>query len=211
MDKLHVVLDLDATLVNSLGYDQTTINILKKNPEYSYLTNRVKFVDVVDVLDDNEKGKGIVTSFVVVLRPHVREFLNFLLHNVGKISIYSAGHKRYVRAIEAALFDTSSELYKKKVHRVLTRANCAITETSILKDLEREGFDLSRTIIIDDNPTSFVRNRNNAIHISEYKPDLSKNKIEEDDTALVIIMNWLRDNFKTFHDVRNVQKPIFQM
>ncbi len=211
MDKLHVVLDLDATLVNSLSYDQTTINVLKKNPEYSYLRNRVKFIDVVDILDDNEKGKGVVSSFVVVLRPHVREFLDFLLNNVGRISIYSAGHKRYVRAIEAAIFDTNSELYKKKVHRVLTRTNCVITETTVLKDLEKQGFDLSRTVIIDDNPTSFVKNRNNAIHISEYKPDLVRTQIEQDDNALLVVMNWFRDNFKVFTDVRTVQKPVFQI
>ena len=205
----HVVLDLDATLVHSIQQDPTTIEVLRTDPQYSFLKDRSAFLNVVDILDDSEKGKGSVSSFIVLIRPHTKEFLEYLLNNVDKISIYSAGHKRYVRAIESVIFPVNSEHYKNKLDKILTAKDCEMSPGIVLKDLERVGFSLKETLIIDDNPTTFTKNPYNVIHLPEYRPNLSKDEVMREDKTLLNIMTWMDNNLKKHHDIRETNKQIW--
>uniref|UniRef100_A0A6C0BED6 FCP1 homology domain-containing protein n=1 Tax=viral metagenome TaxID=1070528 RepID=A0A6C0BED6_9ZZZZ len=206
MEHIHIVLDLDATLVHSIGQDSTSIEVLKTDPQYSFLSDRSKIINVVDILDNSKKGKGIVTSFVVILRPYLKEFLNFLLDNVGKITIYSAGQKRYVRSIESQIFDVNNEIYNKKLVNVLTFADCEPLDNYLVKDLEKKGFPMETTLIIDDNKSTFSKNPDNAIYISAYTPNLSKEQVMYDDKTLLNIMDWMKENLPGCKDVRLLKK-----
>ena len=204
----HIVLDLDATIVHSIPKDSTTIEVLKTDPQYSFLKDRSRILNVVDILDNSEKGKGIVSSFVVILRPYVKEFLEYLLNNADKISIYSAGHKRYVRAIESIIFQVDSELYKSKLDKILTASDCEFSPGVVLKDLEKAGFKLEETLIIDDNPTTFTKNPHNVIHLPDYRPEIIRDQVLYDDRTLLKIMEWMDNNLRLHEDIRNTDKRI---
>jgi len=206
----HIVLDLDATLIHSIQKDQTAIKIIKTDPQYSYLKERSRIIEVVDLPDNSEKGSGSIISFIVVLRPYVFEFIDFLMKNFKHVSIYSAGQKRYVRAIESILFPVNSDIYKEKFKTVLTFCHVEFTQTKnhliSLKDLERVGFDLKDTLIIDDNPTSFGKNPQNVIHIPAYTPELNKEQIMKDDKTLLNIKIWMEKHILYEGDIRHLDK-----
>ena len=187
----HIVLDLDATLIHCIPLEDSTYKIIKTNPDYNFLDGRTRIMEVVDIMDDRKMGTGVITRFLVILRPYVFEFIDYLLHNFEHISIYSAGQKRYVRALESILFPVDTENYNLKLQKVLSASSCEFGVNVVLKDLKRVGFDLNETLIIDDNPTSFTKNPNNVIHIPGYTPGLIKEEILRDDKTLLNIKNWL--------------------
>lgn len=212
MSGCHIALDLDDTLIHAFFISQQQLEEITTDSKYSYLKGRMKVLHIVDISDDDVLGKGIVSIVMIVFRPYLQEFLKFLLEYFDSISIWSAGHKRYVRAIESLLFSPDNEIYKKKCVKVLSRKDCnEITKTSVLKDLNSRGFNLENTIIIDDNETTFVNNPNNAIHIPAYNPQLKEEHIMFDDTSLLKIMEWIKSNYtQKNQDVRTLKlKEIF--
>lgn len=205
MTGLHAVLDLDATVVHTEFVDERKLKDILTNPYYDSIRNRIKVLKIIDIDDNFPAGNGHISIAVVILRPHIEEFINFILEYFDNISIWSAGHKRYVRAIESVLFSHDNILYNRKLKKVLTRQDCnEVTSKSVLKDLESRGFILSNTIIIDDNKKTFVNNPNNAIHIPIFLPKI--NEVDEDKSLLRII-DWLKkNNLRECKDVRNIDK-----
>lgn len=196
MSERHIALDLDDTLIHAFFISQQQLDEITTDSKYNYLKGRMKILHIVDINDDDLIGKGNISIVMIVFRPYLQEFLKFLLDYFDHISIWSAGHKRYVRAIESILFSPDNEVYRNKCVKVLTRKDCnEITKTSVLKDLNSKGFNLENTIIIDDNETTFVNNPNNAIHIPAYNPQLKEEHILYDDKSLLKIMEWIKTNY----------------
>ena len=129
----------------------------------------------------------------MILRPNIKEFIKFILEYFDHISIWSAGTKRYVRAIESIIFSPDDKVYKEKCSQVLSRKDCnKITKTSVLKDISTKGFDLKNTLIIDDNHTTLVNNPDNGILIPAYEPELNKNHIFYEDKCLLELIEWFK-------------------
>lgn len=208
MSGSHIVLDLDDTLIHAFFISQQQLEEINTKSEYSYLKDRIKILHIVDINDGDTLGRGDVTIVMIVLRPYLREFLDFIVDYFDNISIWSAGHKRYVRAIESVIFPPDNPHYQKKSLKVLSREDCnEITKVSVLKDLASKDFDLFKTLIVDDNQTTFVKNRGNAIHLPAYNVKLSKDHIMYDDTSLLCIIDWIKkNNIKNCKDVRLVDK-----
>lgn len=207
-NKKHLVLDLDATLIHTFFIEEINVNKIKNSSEFNFLKNRSKIIRIVDINDDAIIGRGEITTALVILRPYLEEFVEFILGYFDSISIWSAGHKRYVRAIESLIFNPNNELYRDKIVKVLTRRDCnEITSTRVLKDLSTKDFSLNDTIIIDDNNTTFVNNFHNAINIPAYTPKLSNEEINYDDKSLLRIIDWIKENdINNCEDVRKINK-----
>lgn len=208
MVESHCVLDLDDTLIHAFFITPQQLEEITTKEEFSYLKERTKILHVVDIGDNDIAGRGDIAIIMIVLRPYMREFLDFILTYFDKVSIWSAGEKRYVRAIESIIFPPDNELYRIKSAKVLTRRDCnEITKVSVLKDLASKGFDLTKTLLIDDNTTTSANNRDNAIHLPAYDLKLLKEHITYDDNTLLHIIEWLKaNNVNQCPDVRKLNK-----
>jgi TFIIF-interacting CTD phosphatase-like protein len=158
MFQKHLVLDLDNTLIYS-SFEMDKIQKLQLDLEENrILRQRIRLVRIVDILDEDLKGTGIVSEFAIILRPHLTEFINFCLQYFSEISIWSAGQDRYVRAIEAIIFP--NKYRHKKLSNVYTYSDCEILENNTTyKHLSKKQFDLNKTFVIDDRTDTFSKNK----------------------------------------------------
>jgi TFIIF-interacting CTD phosphatase-like protein len=210
MNDLVLYLDLDSTLIHSCFDDVEKIDKILKMKGTDKLRDRIYSCTLVDPGDCNIKGVGQLENFYLILRPHVREFIEYISKNIGTIHIWSAGQFRYVRSIESILFPPDCETLCGRPCNVLSRKHCEITEEYVLKDLSIHVEDLSKCIIIDDREDTFSRNPHNAIHIPAYCPDISRAGLMADDDSLLRIKHWFETSgVLTARDVRKIPKPHF--
>lgn len=207
MPPLELFLDLDSTLIYSMFSDIEKIEAILLDPACSSLKDRIKHCILVDSQDKSPKGMGDLEEFMLVLRPHVREFVKYISEHVDVIHIWSAGHFRYVRAVEAILFPPGGHASINYPQRVFTREHCEIGKDYVLKDLSLVCDDLSRVLIIDDRIDTFANNPQNAIHIPIYEPRPRKDELMKDDTCLLKIIDWFeKSGVLTCPDVRQIPK-----
>lgn len=209
MDRqIHLVLDIDETLIHTVFIEtRDKFNFIKTSPDYEELRQHLIFLEVVDIDNDSPKGIGNITYMILMIRPHLQEFLDFVVNYFDEISIWSAAHFRYVRAIEGALFKNTNLTYHNKLKKVLTRCDCVMGEGTILKDLKEKGFLLKDTLIIDDNDTTFVNNRLNAVHIPKYCPKSIKISDINNDDCLLKVIRWIQEcGLKTCPDITLIDK-----
>src|SRR5581483_11219724 len=100
-----IVLDLDETLVHS--HPESHIELLRElkiysKAEYIDLRERIYKITMDDVVD--KKGTGVKTEMWGILRPHVKEFLEFCFKYFKIVIVWSAGMKNYVNVIVDFLF-----------------------------------------------------------------------------------------------------------
>ena len=172
---VHVVLDLDATLILSIEKE-----VPKKKatlPPNSPRRQR---------MPDDRRLKGNLANreeewfdidemgLRVHLRPHLVRFLVELFQNATTVSIWSAGSTEYVRAIAKNL----QRLTKRKFTIVWSLPDCADDGTGypvkpigkIIESPEgqRIGMRIDNTVLIDDLQDNFDLSPNNVYQISPY-------------------------------------------
>ncbi|GAB4827161.1 hypothetical protein Ancab_034050 [Ancistrocladus abbreviatus] len=141
--KKTVFLDLDETLVHSKP---------EPNPE--------KYDFVVKPIID-----GVMLSFYVLKRPGVDELLEFLSKRF-EIVVFTAGIREY-----ASLVLDGLDRNRIISHR-LYRDSCKEMDGKYVKDLSEMGRDLKRVVIVDDNPSSYVFQPENAIQVRPFVDDM---------------------------------------
>lgn len=176
-----VVLDLDSTLV----YTSNNINDLEKVYTDSNLTNRIFKLDIIDISEKNE----IKLEFWGIFRPYLSEFITFLITYFKEIYVYSAGIYKYVHLITDIIF----KKHPIKPKLILSREDCVYFKDDFIKPLNNifkrdENSNQLNTFIIDDNPISFSRNKENGILISPYEPNISE--LNNVDNALLYLICW---------------------
>lgn len=204
----HIVWDLDDTLVHTIFLTDAQVSTLEVDPTYKFLKDRSVIRKIVDIRDDGEIGRGDIANALVIFRPGAKEIVNYCLDNFKDVTFWSAGHKRYVRMVVSLLVDPGHKRYINSKIKVLTRQDCnEITGTTVLKDLNSKGFDLSKSIIVDDNKTTYRNNEKNAIPIESYNPEVKKEHIEYQDQTLYQLLEWLKKtDLRSVPDVRLVDK-----
>jgi len=112
-----------------------------------------------------------VGSYFVYKRPHVDAFIG-RLSGVCDLAVWSAGSADYVEPTVSRLF-----LPHPVPRFVWSRPRCTRRfeperyEEYWLKDLKkvkRLGFDLQRTVIVEDEPRKVARHYGNALYVSEF-------------------------------------------
>ncbi|GMH19440.1 hypothetical protein Nepgr_021281 [Nepenthes gracilis] len=134
---------------------------------------------------------GEMINFYVLKRPGVDEFLEFLSERF-EIVVFTAGLKEYASLVLDAL-DRNGVIS----HR-LYRDSCREMEGKFVKDLSEMGRDLMRVVIVDDNPSSYVFQPENAIPVRPFVDDLG-------DRELLRLMEFL-DLLDGFDDIREAVK-----
>ena len=172
-NKKTLLLDLDETLVHS------SFKTLPMNSDINfniYLQNKPLRINVL-------------------VRPYVQEFLE-KMSKLYELIIFTASVPQYANP----LLDI---LDKKKyiIHR-LYRQHCISLYGLFIKDLRTIGRDLKNTIILDNNPISYLLNQDNGLPIQTWHSD----KNDKELIKLIPLLEYLsRDNIKDIREIiRNV-------
>ncbi|PNH06850.1 CTD small phosphatase-like protein 2, partial [Tetrabaena socialis] len=140
-----LVLDLDGTLIASEELNAANSTFLRdpctsRSPDYEAIGRRVW------------------------LRPGVREFLTAVRPHF-EIVLFTAATQNWAAAAIEQL-DPSAYLFDVMLHRDHTTSDLM---WDYVKDLSRLGRDLSRVVIVDDNPLMFMYQPDNALHVQAYE------------------------------------------
>eukprot|EP01103_Thecamoeba_quadrilineata_P002644 TRINITY_DN12560_c0_g1_i1.p1 TRINITY_DN12560_c0_g1~~TRINITY_DN12560_c0_g1_i1.p1 ORF type:complete len:237 (+),score=49.93 TRINITY_DN12560_c0_g1_i1:15-725(+) len=137
---------LKKTLV--LDLDETLIHSSMKMCEHDF---------VIDVEHENQ-----TTQIYVRKRPDVDEFLARVAE-LFEVVIFTASLANYANPLIDKL-DTN-----KVVSARLFRTSCTYHRGNFVKDLSKLGRDLTKTIIIDDSPASYIFHPENAIAVQSWE------------------------------------------
>ncbi|KAK9669778.1 hypothetical protein RND81_13G153900 [Saponaria officinalis] len=198
--KLHLVLDLDHTLLNSTRLDDISL-------EEEYLHSRV------DSLQDISKGSLFrldMMRMMTKLRPFVRNFLQEA-SNMFEMHIYTMGERAY--AIEMAKLLDPENVYFNS--RVISQADCT--------QRHQKGLDVvlgqeSAVLILDDTEAVWQKHKDNLLLMERYHffssscrqfqhhyKSLSELKSDENelDGALATVLGVLKKIHAQFFDPGN--------
>ena len=170
-NKKTLILDLDETLVHS----------------------SFKFFPFQADIYLNIQVKNKVHIVNVLKRPYVHDFLK-KMSNFYEIVIFTASNAHYANPLLDQLDIGHNISYR------LFREHCISMSGLYIKDLRRIGRDLKDTIILDNNPISYVVNKENGIPIKTWHFD-------KGDVELVKLIP-LFEYLSKVDDVRNVIKKI---
>ena len=170
-NKKTLILDLDETLVHS----------------------SFKFFPVQADIYLNIQVNNKIHIVNVLKRPYVHDFLK-KMSNFYEIVIFTASNAHYANPLLDQL-----DINHNISHR-LFREHCISMSGVYIKDLRRIGRDLKDTIILDNNPISYVVNKENGIPIKTWHFD-------KGDVELVKLIP-LFEYLSKVDDVRNVIRKI---
>jgi len=118
------------------------------------------------------------------------------------VAIWSSASEDYVDGIARYLLPIVGEWkFSWSRGRCIQRLNPETFETDFIKDLRkvrRIGFDLNRTLIVDDTPRKVCRNYGNAIYVSPFEGST-------DDTELLILERFVH-SLHFLPDFRKLEK-----
>jgi len=202
LTNLCVILDLDATLISTQeSFDSFKQLGIIKNPNLIDIKRRCYCLKLTDI--DTVAGDNIRYDFWGIKRPYIEEFLLFCFNYFKLVIVWSAGEKNYVEAIVENIFKGL-----RKPHLVWTKNDIVFDkDDNGLKPITKminSDFHLKhlltpeRIFVVDDNDTTFVKNKKNAIYIPAFDPELDDDNHEttiksfrKPDTTLLKLKYWL--------------------
>ena len=170
-NKKTLFLDLDETLVHS---------------SFKSFNNKEEII--FDMLFEEKKH-----TIHVLKRPFVDEFLN-QMSNLFEIVIFTASISDYANPLLNKL-DINN-----KISFRLFREHCTSSGNFFIKDLRKVNRNLKDVILIDNNPISYLYNKDNGI------PILTWHSIKSDNELIKLIP--LLEYLSQCDDVRNVIKKV---
>lgn len=145
--KKCVVIDLDETLVHS-----------SFKP-----INNADFIVPVEI-------DGTIHQVYVLKRPHVDEFLQ-KMGELFECVLFTASLAKYADPV-ADLLDPWG-VFKAR----LFRESCVFHRGNYVKDLSRLGRELSKVIIVDNSPASYIFHPENAVPVQSWFDDMSDTEL----------------------------------
>ena len=155
---LHIILDIDQTLVDNMSMSE-------------YENNKDKL----------RKPDFIKESMCIWTRPNLREFLDFLNKNIKYISIWTNGSFSWLYYVLTTIL---TKYLPKKRFLLLLSVDYSIKQSiemkgmtaiipiknigEMIKRFPNNNISLYNTVLIDDNYHNCIFNRNNTIPIKKY-------------------------------------------
>ncbi|EFC50404.1 CTD phosphatase [Naegleria gruberi] len=171
--KKFLILDLDETLIHA----STTPPRADHERLYNY---------ILDVQIDH-----VNCTFYVSERPHLKLFMEKVCEWYNVV-IFTASVKNYANPVIDRLY------HSDKIVKRLFRSSCYVTEHGVyVKDLKTVTDDLSKCMIIDNSPISYMWYQENAIPISNWMGD------NERDRALLNLLPFL-EAMRHLEDVKSI-------
>ncbi|KAE8706479.1 Haloacid dehalogenase-like hydrolase (HAD) superfamily protein isoform 2 [Hibiscus syriacus] len=186
--KLTVVLDLDETLV--CAYETSSLPPSLRNQATDV---GVKCFELECVSSDKEcEGKPEVTYVTVFERPGLQDFLN-QLSEFAELVLFTAGLEGYARPLVDRI--DAENRFSLRLYRPST---ISTEYREHVKDLSCLSTDLCRTVIVDNNPFSFLLQPVNGI------PCIPFSAGQPHDTQLLDVILPLLKHLSQQRDVRPV-------
>lgn len=139
-----------------------------------------------------------VGPFYLYKRPRLDQFLKSVTR-VYYVAIWSSASDDYVGGIAQQLLPMVGQWkFVWSRARCVQRLNPETFQYDYIKDLrkvQRLGFDLDRTLIVDDTPSKVSRNYGNAIYVSAFEGS-------DDDNELILLDSFVH----SLHSVSNFRK-----
>lgn len=145
---LTVVLDLDETLVRSCDREDVPEQL-----EFAASMGKLAKLEVECVGSSHS-----YTRVVSFLRPGLFEFLE-QVSKLADVYIFTAGDPDYARPL-LQMLDHEGKFFLGSYYRETTVATAVHDH---VKDLTRLGVDLTRTVLVDNNPYSFLLQPDNGM------------------------------------------------
>lgn len=195
VNKLTVVLDLDETLV--CAYESSGL------PHFLHAQSTQPGIESFELqcisADKDGEGKYKINHVTVYERPGLQEFLT-RTSEFAELVLFTAGLEGYARPLVDKIDPErriSARLYRPATVNTKYREH--------VKDLSHLARDLHRTVIIDNNPFSFLLQPLNGI------PCVSFTGAHSDDDQLLQVLLPLLKHLATQEDVRPVLYERFHM
>jgi len=169
-NKTTLILDLDETLVHADFHCQFGL-----------------YDEILQFVFENE-----TISIPLILRPGVREFLNFIKDKFNVI-VFTAGRKEYADCVFNYL-DPNHDIFKYRFYRddcISVKGKIFVKDLRIFRNLN-----LARTIIIDNSLYSFANQLTNGILITSFYNN-------KQDFELLNLMKYIKSLY--INDVRDVR------
>ncbi|KAF5760879.1 putative protein-serine/threonine phosphatase [Helianthus annuus] len=196
--------DYMASVLGPLIQDSTTSAPL---PPLTSPSNITVFLDLDETLIHSVRASGLGPpprnyNFIVggegdvryvLKRPFVDEFLWFLSQSGFEIVLFTAGSEEYASMVLDVL-DPDGLIS----HR-LYRNSCKKFSRSFVKDLWNLGRDLTKVVIVDDKPYSYILQPENAIPIIPFTDDLGDDELKK-------LMSGFFTRCHEFEDLRDAVK-----
>ena len=169
---------------------------IKKNisPPYIKFRNSKKYFLIID-LDETlfhlKLAEEDEDQDVLKIRPGVFRLIQEI-KNYYEIIIFSEAEKDYIDVTTDALGNIGYLF-----DYILCRDFICIEENNFIKDLNKIGTPINKTIIIDNMPQNFRKNKENAIYIKSFFGE------DNDDKALTYLIPILINIAKSGKDVRD--------
>ncbi|KAG8521517.1 CTD small phosphatase-like protein, partial [Galemys pyrenaicus] len=145
--KKCVVIDLDETLVHS---------------SFKPISN-ADFIVPVEI-------DGTIHQVYVLKRPHVDEFLQ-RMGQLFECVLFTASLAKYADPV-ADLLDRWGVFRAR-----LFRESCVFHRGNYVKDLSRLGRELSKVIIVDNSPASYIFHPENAVPVQSWFDDMTDTEL----------------------------------
>lgn len=206
----NIVLDIDATLVNTHGDDEEFLDLKfitdKRMLKYRPRIYSMKLSDVT-----SDPGDGEELKLYGIYRPYLKEFIDFCFSYFDNVIIWSAGKKKYVEKMCELIFVDQ----KKQPLIIYNWEDTTIDGNHITKPLKKLYSDKktknylneTNTFVIDDRDDTFSKNKENGILIPEYEVDMNYQGLDHKDENLLKLMAWFcLDEVKKSDDIRKLFK-----
>jgi CTD small phosphatase-like protein 2 len=185
-ERIALVLDMDECLVHSKFYNEVEYRQNEYRP-----TELQQYEDSFEiVMDDGERA-------VVHKRPGLDRFLEEASKHFD-VYVFTAGLEAYGKPILDEL-DPKGTLFAGRFFR----ESCQQRKGMFLKDLRVVRKDLSKVILVDNNPVSFLLQPSNGIPVPSFYDDASDRTLD----SLTKVLTSLRD----LDDIRPRLHQLFRL
>ena len=153
-NKKTLVLDLDETLVHSVGGVENNEGEI---PQHDF---------IIQIPQNNNLSHDVH----VMVRPHVEEFLERMSKRY-ELVIFTASISKYANPLLNIVDKMNYVPFR------LFREHCTLINTAFVKDLNLLGRDVKDIIILDNNPTAYSLNHYNGFPIKSWFDDKNDNEL----------------------------------
>lgn len=182
-ERIALVLDMDECLVHSKFQSEVEYRQAEYRP--SELQTYTDSFEIV--MDDGERA-------IVNKRPGLDRFLEEASKHFD-VYVFTAGLEAYGKPILDAL-DPKGTLFAGRFFR----ASCQVRKGMFLKDLRVVRKDLSKVILVDNNPVSFLLQPSNGIPVPSFYDDESDRTLQSL-TKVLMSLNDLEDVRPRLHQL----------
>jgi hypothetical protein len=138
-------------------------------------------------------------EYKIWLRPHLKYFLESI-YKFTNIVYWTAAEINYQKPI---LNLTGLDKYSQNIYY---RDSCSYDGTYFYKDLASKGFNMDKTILIDDNYLHKMQNPYNCVIIKQWQPTINDYLVNKDNELIKIIelLHYLTD--RVVHDFHTIEE-----